>query len=105
VRKLAQRTNQFVMTHMTLLESSGIVDFAALPTAPPPASATGGSANAAQAQAAARTSTSLEVAGAPVLSFVVVALASAAISVFLFRQFMPGSRRSYRRPRARYYES
>ncbi|MEV4639996.1 DUF4142 domain-containing protein [Actinoplanes sp. NPDC049548] len=39
VRKLAQQANQFVMTHMTLLESSGIVDYAALPTAPPPAAA------------------------------------------------------------------
>src|SRR3954454_17264246 len=37
VRKLAQEANQFVMTHMTLLESSGIVDYGALPTAPPPA--------------------------------------------------------------------
>jgi hypothetical protein len=37
VRKLAQQANQFVVTHMTLLESSGIVDFAALPTAPNPA--------------------------------------------------------------------
>ena len=37
VRKLAQETNQFVMTHMTLLESSNIVDYAALPTAPAPA--------------------------------------------------------------------
>ncbi|WP_229069209.1 DUF4142 domain-containing protein [Actinoplanes sp. DH11] len=37
VRLLAQQTNQFVMTHMTLLESSGIVDYAALPTAPAPA--------------------------------------------------------------------
>jgi putative membrane protein len=37
VRKLAQQANQFVMTHMTLLESSGIVDYANLPTAPPPA--------------------------------------------------------------------
>jgi len=36
VRKLAQQANQFVATHMTLLESSGIVDFAALPTAPAP---------------------------------------------------------------------
>ena len=34
VRKLAQQANQFVMTHMTLLESSGIVDYGALPTAP-----------------------------------------------------------------------
>lgn len=41
VRKLAQEANQFVATHMTLLESSGIVDFAALPTAPPPATAAG----------------------------------------------------------------
>jgi predicted outer membrane protein len=37
VRQLAQHANQFVMTHMTLLESSGIVDYATLPTAPPPA--------------------------------------------------------------------
>ncbi|GIF05943.1 DUF4142 domain-containing protein [Actinoplanes siamensis] len=37
VRKLAQQANQFVMTHMTLLESSGIVDYGALPTAPAPA--------------------------------------------------------------------
>lgn len=37
VRKLAQQTNQFVMTHMTLLEGSGIVDYGALPTAPAPA--------------------------------------------------------------------
>ena len=39
VRRLAQQANQFVATHMTLLESSGIVDFAALPTAPNPAAA------------------------------------------------------------------
>jgi len=36
VRILAQKANQFVMTHMTLLESSGIVDYGGLPTAPPP---------------------------------------------------------------------
>jgi putative membrane protein len=41
MRKLAQQTNQFVMTHMTLLESSGIVDYSQLPTAPPPAAAKG----------------------------------------------------------------
>jgi putative membrane protein len=41
VRKLAQRSNQFVATHLTLLETSGIVDFKALPTAPPPNGATG----------------------------------------------------------------
>ena len=37
VRKLAQEANQFVMTHLTLLESSGLVDYGSLPTAPPPA--------------------------------------------------------------------
>src|SRR5882724_1007689 len=36
VRKLAQESNQFVMTHMSLLESSGIVDYGSLPTAPAP---------------------------------------------------------------------
>ena len=36
VRRLAQQANQFVMTHMTLLESSGIVDYGALPTAAAP---------------------------------------------------------------------
>jgi predicted outer membrane protein len=41
VRALAQQANQFVMTHMTLLESSGIVDYGALPTAPAPAAPTG----------------------------------------------------------------
>ena len=41
VRKLAQQANQFVMTHMTLLESSGLVDYGALPTAPPPAANAG----------------------------------------------------------------
>ena len=42
VRKLAQQSNQFVMTHMTLLESSGLVDYGSLPTAPPPAAANAG---------------------------------------------------------------
>ncbi|MEV6849723.1 DUF4142 domain-containing protein [Actinoplanes sp. NPDC051411] len=39
VRKLAQEANQFVMTHMTLLEDSDIVNYGALPTAPAPAAA------------------------------------------------------------------
>lgn len=41
VRRLAQQANQFVMTHMTLLESSGIVDYGALPTAAAPATGSG----------------------------------------------------------------
>jgi len=57
VRKLAQQANQFVATHMTLLESSDIVDFAALPTAPnPSASASTAPATAANAVAAANES-------------------------------------------------
>ena len=104
VRKLAQRTNQFVMTHMTLLESSGIVDFAALPTAPPPSAATGGAAGAAQARSAVGSETSLPVGGSPVLAFVVVALASAGLTAVILRQFMQNSRRSYRRQRRRYAE-
>ncbi len=41
VRKLAQQSNQFVMTHLTLLESSGLVNYGGLPTAPPPAAGKG----------------------------------------------------------------
>jgi putative membrane protein len=65
VRKLAQQANQFVVTHMTLLESSGIVDFAALPVAPDPAAA-GGGGNAGKpvpaANASSTSTTSLPVA-------------------------------------------
>jgi len=104
VRKLAQRANQFVMTHMTLLESSGIVDFAGLPTAPPPSSAANASASTAQGQSAASSVTSLSVAGTPMLAIIVVALASVAISVFATRYLMRGSQRPSRRQRGRYYE-
>jgi len=105
VRKLAQRANQFVMTHMTLLESSGIVDFRALPTAPPPAAAgAGGSATAARLQPAANSQTPLSVAGTPVLPIVVVALASIALTAFTVRHFMQDPRRRYRRQRSRSYE-
>jgi putative membrane protein len=36
VRKLAQEANQFVMTHMTLLESTDLVDYNGLPVPPDP---------------------------------------------------------------------
>jgi predicted outer membrane protein len=36
VRKLAQEANQFVLTHITLLESTGLVDYGAQPAAPAP---------------------------------------------------------------------
>lgn len=56
VRKLAQQANQFVATHMTLLESSGIVDFQALPTAPNPSASAPAAAAAVALQPAAATS-------------------------------------------------
>jgi predicted outer membrane protein len=102
VRKLAQRTNQFVMTHLTLLESSNLVDFAALPTAPPPAAATNGAGNTTPVQLAAAGSSS-PVSGAPVLVIVMVALASAGITFLVLRQFTQRNRRSYRRPQGGYY--
>ncbi|MFI5491290.1 DUF4142 domain-containing protein [Actinoplanes sp. NPDC051859] len=52
IRKLAQEANQFVMTHMSLLESSGIVDYGALPTAPAPAGAGGPAVDTAMVAAA-----------------------------------------------------
>ncbi|MEV6595483.1 DUF4142 domain-containing protein [Actinoplanes sp. NPDC051346] len=52
VRKLAQEANQFVMTHMSLLESSGIVDYGSLPTAPAPAGAGGPAVDTAMVAAA-----------------------------------------------------
>jgi len=36
VRLLAQQTNQYVLTHLTLLESTGLVDWSALPKPPDP---------------------------------------------------------------------
>jgi hypothetical protein len=87
VRRLAQQTNQFVMTHMTLLESSGIVDFQGLPTAPPP------SASAAPVLSAERQTT------APVTStpVVLLALAGGILAGIVATRLLIG-----RRPR-RYY--
>jgi predicted outer membrane protein len=41
VRRLAQSANGFVLTHLTLLESTGLVEYANLPPAPQPVSAAG----------------------------------------------------------------
>ncbi|MCU7729259.1 DUF4142 domain-containing protein [Actinoplanes sp. KI2] len=87
VRRLAQQANQFVMTHMTLLESSGIVDFQGLPTVPPP------SASAAPVLAAERRTTS-PVTSTPVI---LLALAGGILAGILGTRFLVG-----RRPR-RYY--
>jgi putative membrane protein len=97
VRKLAQRANQFVMTHLTLLESSGIVDFAALPTAPPPNAATA-TANpvlsASDANTTGTSSVSLPVIG-------VIALVAVGGGLLLTRKMMNDPRRRYRQQRSR----
>ncbi|MEV4706233.1 DUF4142 domain-containing protein [Actinoplanes sp. NPDC049316] len=105
IRKLAQRTNQFVMTHMTLLESSGIVNFAALPTAPPPAAANGGTASTARVAPAANSETLSPLTGTSMLLIVVVALASVAGTAFTMRRLSQDPRRRYRRQQGRYFES
>jgi putative membrane protein len=100
VRKLAQQANQFVMTHMTLLESSGIVDFGALPTAPPPAAATSQSPAAAPVLSAATTGRS----SGPNVLLVLAALAGGlAAGVFATRQILADRRPAYRSRRPRYY--
>ncbi|MFC3384315.1 DUF4142 domain-containing protein [Couchioplanes azureus] len=105
IRKLAQRTNQFVMTHMTLLESSGIVNFAALPTAPPPAAGNGGPADTVRVAAAANSETSSPISGTSMLLIVAVALASVAGTVFAMRRLSQAPRRRYRRQQGRYFQS
>ena len=93
VRKLAQRANQFVVTHMTLLESSGIVDFAALPTAPAPAQAT--------QLAAAPQGDTTSGTSAPVVAVVVGAVALA-IGLLVARM-LAADRARRRRRRYHYY--
>jgi putative membrane protein len=100
VRKLAQRANQFVMTHLTLLESSGIVDFEALPTAPPPKAATATTAaanpvlSAADAGSGGSPSVSLPVVG-------VIVVAALAGGLLLTRKMMSDPRRRYRQRQSR----
>jgi predicted outer membrane protein len=89
VRKLAQRANQFVATHLTLLESSGIVDFKALPTAPAPN--VGASAPAAKQVANATSPSPLSTTNLVVVLVLVVLVGGFATSRLM------GNRR--RRPR------
>jgi putative membrane protein len=91
VRKLAQRANQFVMTHMTLLESSGIVDFAALPTVPPPAPAANRSTGEEQVLSAAETSEPLRT---PIIAAIAIVLVAGLATTFIATR-----RLTHRRPR------
>ncbi|MFC4072045.1 DUF4142 domain-containing protein [Actinoplanes subglobosus] len=100
VRKLAQRANQFVMTHLTLLESSGIVDFAALPTAPPPNAATPTTAaNPVLSAADASNSTGSQSMSLPLIAG--VAIAAVVGGLFVTRKMMNDPRRRYRQRQSR----
>jgi predicted outer membrane protein len=98
VRKLAQQANQFVATHLTLLESSGIVDFRELPTAPAPAPA---GQSPAPAPVLSADDQSLY-AGANV-TLVVVALVGGLVGAFATRRLVGKRRPAYRSRRTRYY--
>jgi predicted outer membrane protein len=73
VRQLAQQTNQFVMTHMTLLESSGIVNYGDLPTAPAPANGNGPVPVDGQMLAAAQSNTGIPGVNTTVILLVLAA--------------------------------
>jgi predicted outer membrane protein len=98
VRKLAQQANQFVMTHLTLLESSGIVDFRALPTAPAPDAAT-----SAPAQVLSAASVGGEPSGLNVPLVLAALVAGSAAGAFATRQLVRNRRPAYRPRRPRYY--
>jgi putative membrane protein len=100
VRKLAQQANQFVMTHMTLLESSGIVDFKALPTAPAPAP----SAAAASAPPAAEPvlSAAEQSGGSSTLLVVVALLGGLGAGAFATMRLAGNRGPGYRTRRSRY---
>jgi predicted outer membrane protein len=93
VRKLAQRANQFVATHLTLLESSGIVDFKALPTAPGPN--TGTSPPAARRLASPPDGSAVSTTNRPVL--LVLLVGGLIAGGFTVRRIMETRRRPYRR--------
>jgi predicted outer membrane protein len=93
VRKLAQRANQFVATHLTLLESSGIVNFKALPTAPAPNANTG--APAARQVTNVAEQRALSTGTLPVL--LVVLIGGLVAGGFATSRLMGSRRRPYRR--------
>jgi len=96
VRKLAQQANQFVATHMTLLESSDIVDFAALPTAPNPAAAPSSAPAAAAGRVATASESQLSSTNMPIVLLSLVG--GLAVGIFATIRFA-GNRRRPRRAR------
>ena len=100
VRKLAQQANQFVMTHLTLLESSGIVDYQGLPAAPPPTTA---AATEPPVLSAATTTTQSTRALVPIV--LVALVGGLATGILVTRQMAGSRRRATRQRRERYYGS
>jgi putative membrane protein len=98
VRKLAQQANQFVMTHLTLLESSGLVDYTELPAAPDPSAATAAPSAALNPVAQTQPSTVSVPLVVAVLAGVMV------IGFLLIRRDVMSRRRSYRSRRTTYYD-
>ncbi|MCO8275024.1 DUF4142 domain-containing protein [Actinoplanes sp. TRM 88003] len=102
IRKLAQRANQFVMTHLTLLESSSLVDYESLPTAPPPAvtpvSNSGGGSG--PGLAAAGSTTPASSVNLPLIGGLLVVIVG--LAFFVGRSLLGDPRRRRRRYRSRY---
>jgi putative membrane protein len=103
VRKLAQQANQFVMTHMTLLESSNIVDFEALPTAPAPNAATTTRPAAAGAAGAVLSADESGLGGTNMPLILAALGGGLAVGIVATRQIVMNRRPSYRSRRNRYY--
>jgi predicted outer membrane protein len=91
VRKLAQQANQFVATHMTLLESSEIVDFQALPTAPNPSAAASSAPAVAGKVVSAASESPLSKTSVPLVLLAVVG--GLVVGVFATMRFAGGRRR------------
>jgi predicted outer membrane protein len=89
VRRLAQSANQFVMTHLTLLESSGLVDYGSLPAPPQPVAANAAPAVDGQMLAIAQRNSAAP--GGVSTSVVLIVLAAALIAgvVATMRIFRP----------------
>jgi predicted outer membrane protein len=96
VRRLAQQANQFVMTHLTLLESSGLVDYKELPAAAAAASAPPQAALNPVAQ------TRQSTVSVPVVVGVLVAVL--AIGFLLVRRDSRSRRAAYRSRRTYHYD-
>ncbi|GAA2914912.1 hypothetical protein Acy02nite_39950 [Actinoplanes cyaneus] len=97
IRKLAQRTNQFVATHLTLLESSTLVDFDELPTAPPPAAATASAKDTTAVLSANQTATGQQSSQVTTPVVAIVVVAAFGVAFLVTRKMWPSNSRRRRR--------